>query len=708
MSKRFSSLLETNPSLAKEWHPTKNKFLTPKDVRSYSNKKVWWKCRESHIWEASINSRFSGRGCPFCSGKRVTAKTCLKVINPGLARIWHSTKNDKLTPADVLPKSNKKVWWQCEKGHEWQSAIAQTKRCPYCSGIWPSLEESLSVTHPNIAEEWHPLKNTRTAPYKVIFSSGKIIWWKCINNHEWQASIKSRVIDEACPYCLDRIANIENCLATQYPDLVKQWHPSKNNFTAYDVTRDSNRKAWWICDKRHEWRAFVNVRADGQDCPVCFRVNKNQYIHRRNFRFKHNVEVSDKSKILGVAIDPSGNFHRVIIFNFLGRIIEQPFSIDTLKKGYDLLVNKIGKSKTKIGATEIHIGIESAGGYSENLINHLSMDFDNVVTIAATNVADNRKQRSLGGLKSDDIDCGAIGDLLIRGEFNKIYPESIVYYKLKNLVYWREKKLVLRRTLKNHITARFKRIYPGLNSDFNEDKKVYGESYTSILHLGLLRCGMLCEELINTPDEVLARKFGYNGFHLGKRAIASLKVRLNEMLFPDKAEATAHLAVLKRDVRLLEYLEREISDIEKEIVVLGKQTSAKYLMGQIKGLTDLFASMYVGVIGNIKKYKSAKHIYSYSGLSPKLSQSGESAFQSSGIKKRGNILLRAILFKITSYVIVSDPFYKDYLQKLKKEKDRHWKKNRIAVCRRINNVLFALIRDKTAFIGKSLEVPITI
>ena len=75
------------------------------------------------------------------------------------------------------------------------------------------------------------------------------------------------------------------------------------------------------------------------------------------------------------------------------------------------------------------------------------------------------------------------------------------------------------------------------------------------------------------------------------------------------------------------------------------------------------------------------------------------------MKKSGNALLRSILFKITSYVIISDPYYKDCLQKLKENKNRHWKKNRIAVSRRINNVLFALIRDRTAFIGKPLEVP---
>ncbi|SDM73852.1 Probable Zinc-ribbon domain-containing protein [Psychrobacillus sp. OK028] len=34
---------------------------------------------------------------------------------------WHKTKNGRLTPRDIAPMSNKKVWWQCVKGHEWES-----------------------------------------------------------------------------------------------------------------------------------------------------------------------------------------------------------------------------------------------------------------------------------------------------------------------------------------------------------------------------------------------------------------------------------------------------------------------------------------------------------------------------------------------------------------------------------------------------------
>jgi len=56
-----------NPKLTKEWHPTKNGKLTPYDVTCFSHKKVWWKCKNNHIWKAIISNRSNGNKCPYCN-----------------------------------------------------------------------------------------------------------------------------------------------------------------------------------------------------------------------------------------------------------------------------------------------------------------------------------------------------------------------------------------------------------------------------------------------------------------------------------------------------------------------------------------------------------------------------------------------------------------------------------------------------------------
>jgi hypothetical protein len=54
------------PRVAKEWHPTKNRNLTPEEVTKSSNKKVWWLCLKGHQWKTSVNSRSRGTNCPHC------------------------------------------------------------------------------------------------------------------------------------------------------------------------------------------------------------------------------------------------------------------------------------------------------------------------------------------------------------------------------------------------------------------------------------------------------------------------------------------------------------------------------------------------------------------------------------------------------------------------------------------------------------------
>ena len=122
------SLLTTNPELASEWHPTKNGQLTPADVTAGSDKKVWWKCPKGsdHEWDAKVQERSRGNGCPICSNRRVVKSNSLAFVNPELSKQWHPTKNGTLTPCDVTASSGKRVWWKCPKGsdHEWQAPVA--------------------------------------------------------------------------------------------------------------------------------------------------------------------------------------------------------------------------------------------------------------------------------------------------------------------------------------------------------------------------------------------------------------------------------------------------------------------------------------------------------------------------------------------------------------------------------------------------------
>ncbi|NQD69086.1 zinc-ribbon domain-containing protein, partial [Bacillus haikouensis] len=140
-----NSIVTPHPHLVKEWHPDHNEGLTPSQVLSGTEKKVWWRCRKGHEWVATVNDRARKKtGCPYCAGQKVTHDNNLAFLRPDLAKQWHPSKNENVTPYDVTSRSAKKVWWICEKGHSWEAPVFYRDRgngCSYCSHQSTSFPE---------------------------------------------------------------------------------------------------------------------------------------------------------------------------------------------------------------------------------------------------------------------------------------------------------------------------------------------------------------------------------------------------------------------------------------------------------------------------------------------------------------------------------------------------------------------------------------
>ena len=159
----MNSLLKDNAELMKEYNYAKNSGLDLAKITTGSDKKIWWKCALGHEWEASISSRKSGSGCPYCSNQKImSGYNDLATINPKLAAEWNYEKNGELLPSMIAPNSNRKVWWKCKKGHEWQNAPGRRKNngCPFCSNqrILPGYND-LATINPRLAAEWNYEKN---------------------------------------------------------------------------------------------------------------------------------------------------------------------------------------------------------------------------------------------------------------------------------------------------------------------------------------------------------------------------------------------------------------------------------------------------------------------------------------------------------------------------------------------------------------------
>ena len=409
----YNDLMTTNQKLAKEWNYEKNEDLLPTMVIAGSHKKVWWRCNKGHEWQASIVNRVRGRGCPYCSNKKVlVGYNDLATLNPNLAKEWDYEKNGNLLPTQVTCSSGKKVWWKCSKGHKWQAIISNRKKgvgCPKCSSdkqtsfaeqaiyyfldmIYPNevknrykfkddegffeadiylsnfntvieydgaywhkdkkekdfekecrfikmgikfirvaehncnkvikncifydyrkncdknltwaiqelflmlnvsnlfvnvsafrnkilefsrkndIKNSLSIINPKLAKEWNYEKNGNLKPTMFTCGSNEKVWWKCNKGHEWQSTINSRAFfGIGCPICSNHKVLVGfNDLATLKPNLVKEWNYEKNGDLLPSMfTCGSKEKVWWKCNRNHEWLASISERCYGTNCPVC-------------------------------------------------------------------------------------------------------------------------------------------------------------------------------------------------------------------------------------------------------------------------------------------------------------------------------------------------------------------------------------------------------------------------------------------------------
>lgn len=267
------SLADKHPDIAAQWAYDLNAPLSPEHFRPQANKKVWWRCKNGHTWKTTPNIRVcQGTGCPTCPRPvfKVTDERSLAILNPGLASEWHPEKNGNFHPKDVRPKSNRKYWWQCSKGHEWQAPVSSRAAghgCPYCYGRYAAETNNLASKYPELLEEWDREKNKGLNPSDFTPHVQKKVWWLCRKGHSWQATICNRAKNKSgCPDCT-RNANRKHSI--EEIQMIAKKYGGKCLSDKYTNCRF---KIKLCCKKGHIWETRADsILYTNKWCPFCAR-----------------------------------------------------------------------------------------------------------------------------------------------------------------------------------------------------------------------------------------------------------------------------------------------------------------------------------------------------------------------------------------------------------------------------------------------------
>ena len=195
---------------------------------------------------------------------------------PEIAKEWHPTLNGNLTADKVSYGTSKKFWWKCPNGHSYEASVAhrtfEKTGCPYCSSQKVLVGfNDLCTTNPELLKEWDYIKNI-VKPEDVIKGSNKKYWWICKEGHSYSCTLNHRIYENSgCPYCSGRkVLKGFNDLQTKYPNVINEWDYNKNKFNPDEVTVNSNKKAWLVCEKGHSYKQKIQDHyGKNLGCPIC-------------------------------------------------------------------------------------------------------------------------------------------------------------------------------------------------------------------------------------------------------------------------------------------------------------------------------------------------------------------------------------------------------------------------------------------------------
>ena len=280
--KKYGNLEENYPDLLKEWDYKKNKKLPSEYTRS-STKKVWWICSKKHSWKSTIGNRTIGKtACPGCTkvgfSKLEMRVFCeLKYIFKSVtyhasviaseADIFLNNYNLVVEVDGYLShfKAKKRIS-DINKNKKWKANKIKTIR------LRDQNLKRISKYDVLLTKNELELKDIK----KLLISVIKLIRLKPedklrLSNYKNAKKFKA---DKSYNLMLKTLPDPpkEVSLSFNYPNLVDEWHKTKNGILQPSMFhKGSLKKVWWKCLFGHKpFKQRIDHRTyRKQGCPKC-------------------------------------------------------------------------------------------------------------------------------------------------------------------------------------------------------------------------------------------------------------------------------------------------------------------------------------------------------------------------------------------------------------------------------------------------------
>jgi transposase len=361
-------------------------------------------------------------------------------------------------------------------------------------------------------------------------------------------------------------------------------------------------------------------------------------------------EAGNSAKVMCVPIDFAKKDHVVMFCNGHGDILRKPFSIKNDPDGVEYLIEQVTRSCDYhcIDLNHVFFGGEDPGSYAENFVSTLrSRDW----LVAGVNAHDAKKQRANMQASTDRLDLMGIATLLLNRRGNCCPAQSGIYRNMRTLVRHRRNLVHLKTQIRNQIHTVVDCLCPGFL-----DERKSGIPPFSKASLWLMESRFSAPQIRRRRKPTLVEALQ----RLGTQKPEAIALKLQNhaakvlMTLPEYVE-TLQLS-LTQHVKHYRCLQDNIEQLEKEIALWLAQTQGAFLT-TVRGIGLVLAAGVTAEVGDPNEQKPMNNMTSYSGIIPRVSQSGgpEGQIYTGRVAKRSNRILKDYVVQSASHLGLHGP-----------------------------------------------------
>lgn len=374
------------------------------------------------------------------------------------------------------------------------------------------------------------------------------------------------------------------------------------------------------------------------------------------------------------------NHYASIVNHSTGEIIENPFLITNNKQGFDLLYSKI----KDLDKENVLIGLESTAHYGNNFIFYFHEQQFKLGLINPIQTSTLRKSR-IRKVKNDKVDSLLICEALSLGYYNLLSNYDIELLEIKSLCRFRKDLKDKVSSAKIQLDSFVDQVFPELNCFFknNLDIKTAHELlklYQSPQDISKINLTKLSNLLIKSSRG----KYDKNRA-IELKQLASRSVGINN---------SALCIQIKMTIELIELLESQIKDIEKQVSEFIKKSDN--VITSIPGIADTTAAIIISEIGDINRFNNPSQVLAFAGLDPSVKQSGTFNASSTRMSKRGSSLLRYALILAANNVQLNTKTFSNYYNIKRAQGKLHY--NALGHCAgKLIRIIFYMLKNNVKF-----------